>query len=346
MSNILKKCRNYNSIIARDRLKKQLFSLVEHGNERVIVLNSPAGSDKELVADTVVSHILCMQPTQAGACLNCASCRYLSAGTHPDYIEIAPESKNKNIAIADLRDKLQNDVYLMPQIADKRVWRIQGNALREDAQNSLLKVLEEPPSYAYFVITVDDKNSLLETLRSRSRIVDIPRLSKDELSYLLDEKTDVDAASKNIAVNFSAGLAELALNLANDEDLKSDRQKLFKWFIGFPKQSKADLLSKDFDFFMEYKDNYEMSFIFLESFMRDLILLSNLQADELSQEQLFNQDYKNVLINFQNKYAYNNKDLSAAIKALNNTKKRLEANANYKVTLAALLLKLGRIFKI
>ncbi len=341
MSNTLKRCNNYLDLPGRADLKTRLYSLVENAKDKVYVLAAEQGSDKELWANAIASHILCLNPDSNGACKECNSCRYLEASTNPDIKILEPESKGKNIPIKSIREDINAEIFLRPQISNNRVWVIDGNAIREDAQNSLLKDLEEPPTYAYFVIYIDDKTRLLPTLRSRAIEIDLPRLSDQELEDYLNSHGILDPDKKRLAMNFSSGLAKLALDLANNEELLGLRQNLFKNFINFLSHDASDILTVDFDYWNSIKDDVQVAFQFLLSFLRDWSLIVGEGDKKLDSDLFMNDDYIDYIRKVQKSRDLSVSNLSESIAIINDTDKKLKANSNFEMTINAMLLRLG-----
>lgn len=109
----------------------------------------------------------------ASPCGLCPDCYKAREGIHPDITVL--ESENVEIKIDELRNTVLGSVYIRPNEADRRVFIImQAQKLNDICQNALLKVLEEPPSYAAFLLVADNADGLLATVRSRCSIVKLP----------------------------------------------------------------------------------------------------------------------------------------------------------------------------
>ena len=338
MLNILKKCKNYNNLIGRNEIKNELIKLAQSMDDRFIVFVGSQGTDKEAWADALASNLLCETPGEFGACLECRACRYLENGTHPDYLEIKAEKDSKNIAIQTIRERVHAEINILPQLNNVKLWRIDANALQEGAQNALLKVLEEPPSYAYFILTIDDRTKLLPTLRSRAREIKIPAMSRADLNRLLDQHNVSDPNQRSLAINFSSGLPELALQLAEDEDLQEERKSIFKWFVEFLRARKVDVLTTSYDFWDKNKSSMDTNILFLQSFLRDMVLLK--ANPEVDKDSLLNQDMLNYLQRLNQEYKFSVENLSDALHTLNEVSKRSKANVNFEISICGMLLKM------
>jgi len=104
-------------------------------------------------------------------CGSCRHCRKLAAGVHPDLTRVTvPEDKRE--IVVDQARALRTDVYIRPNEGRRKIYIIDpADSMNSSAQNALLKVLEEGPSYAAFLLLADEPGKLLETVRSRCELL-------------------------------------------------------------------------------------------------------------------------------------------------------------------------------
>jgi len=164
------------------------------GLPHALLIAGPTGLGKRAFAEAIAARLLCERATRAEpACGQCDACRWFSAGNHPDFRWVIPEAdadelpveeaqaekstekpdkkKSKQIRVEQVR-ALADFVYVGSHRAKGRVIIVQpAEAMNAAAANSLLKVLEEPPSNIYFILVSDAYRRLLPTLRSRCRII-------------------------------------------------------------------------------------------------------------------------------------------------------------------------------
>lgn len=126
-------------------------------------------------------------------CLLCRDCKKAGEGIHPDVSYLAPAEGKKEIVVDQAR-ALRADAYIRPNEAGRKVYIIlPADALNPAAQNTLLKVLEEGPVYAAFLLVTARPGSLLETLRSRCETVTLPP-EEETPDPVLAERADKLAA--------------------------------------------------------------------------------------------------------------------------------------------------------
>jgi DNA polymerase III subunit delta' len=160
------------------------------------------GIGKSTFARAMAAHLLCETPQGDSACNTCASCRWFSAGTHPDFRHIVPEAEsdtddvpsnaeNKKASRQILIDQiraLEDFVYVGGHRNRARVVVIEpAEAMNVSAANALLKILEEPPATVYFILISSRWRRLLPTVRSRCRLLELPRPSMDQANAWLQQ---------------------------------------------------------------------------------------------------------------------------------------------------------------
>lgn len=129
------------------------------------LITGPAGAGKREMALALASALVCQG--ESAPCGRCVHCKKVAAGIHPDVITVAPAEGKRDILVEQVR-ALRSDVYIRPNEAGRKVYLIDpASALNPSAQNGLLKVLEEGPAYAAFLLLAEAAGDLLPTVRSR-----------------------------------------------------------------------------------------------------------------------------------------------------------------------------------
>ncbi len=101
-------------------------------------------------------------------CGKCADCVKSQKNNHPDIFETdGTHGKSKNFTVDAVRE-IRSDAFIVPNESDKKIYILKnGQNMNEQAQNALLKILEEPPAYVFFIIITTSKSAMLETVLSR-----------------------------------------------------------------------------------------------------------------------------------------------------------------------------------
>jgi DNA polymerase-3 subunit delta' len=188
-----------------------------------VLLTGPASSGKTTLARDLAAGLLCTDPDPAARpCRACRGCRLVASGNHPDLHWLAPEGPGRQIRIGDPRDpepgtirRFISELALLPVAGGARVAILeQAHRINEDAQNALLKLLEEPPAGVIIVLCADDEERLLPTVRSRCVRVRLGAVSSREIETWLGELGVADASSAARFARLSGGSPGLALAYA------------------------------------------------------------------------------------------------------------------------------------
>ena len=155
-------------------------------------------------------------------CGGCRACRKAAAGTHPDVFHTAPAPDKQEIAVDQIR-ALRADAYIRPNEGRRKVYVIApADAMNPAAQNALLKVLEEGPAYAAFLLVSDRPGKLLDTVRSRCELLSLPReeaLPGPELLERAETLAGLLLAGDELAC--AQALVELELSKPKAEELSA-----------------------------------------------------------------------------------------------------------------------------
>jgi len=139
------------------------------------IIASPSAEEREKMAIELACSFVC-DSKDLSPCHKCASCKNALAGVNPDVIDISRRTDDKGKTKRDIQVEqirhMAADAYVRPQSAEKKVYIIRDAGLMNDAaQNAALKILEEPPKYAVFILCADSAEMLLATIRSRCVII-------------------------------------------------------------------------------------------------------------------------------------------------------------------------------
>lgn len=212
------------------------------GRERLphaLLVQGAAGIGKTRFAQALGAAVLCETPRDGLACGECASCRWLEQGNHPDYREVVPEAAEEDDAAEEEAtakgEKPKSLVIKIEQIralADfmslsthRAGWRVlvlhPAEALHPNAANALLKTLEEPPPRTLIVLVSDRPARLLATIRSRCRVIALAMPAPAEaLAWLRAEGVPEPQA----ALAAAGGAPLLAQRLAEPDEAQFRRK--------------------------------------------------------------------------------------------------------------------------
>lgn len=222
------------SLAGNLQLKQQLLPrLTGRRLSHATIVSGPEGSGTHTLANILAQGLVC-SGTGDAPCGTCADCRKAAAGIHPDIITVRPEPDKKAVNVDQIR-QMRADAHIRPNEAPRKVYILEGaDRMQGEGQNAMLKLLEEGPVYAAFILLARNSGALLTTVRSRC---DHLRLSADE------------QAADEMLVNQAGRLAECWLS--GDEHAmmelcvpleKGDRQQVLA-LLGYLRQQLCDRLA-------------------------------------------------------------------------------------------------------
>ena len=209
--------KTFSEFRARRFLKEQLMRPVKAG--RIVhaqLFDGPSGTGKKTAAKLLARSMNC---TGVGEkpCNLCPSCLQFLSGNTPNLIEIKPE-KNV-IKIGDVRDEILKKISLRPDSGQMFILIHEADKMNENAQNALLKTLEEAPEYATFILLTDKSGALLPTIRSRCALFRFAPLTQEETrEILINEGVDENRADQEAYL--SEGSPGRALSRIKSETYK------------------------------------------------------------------------------------------------------------------------------
>lgn len=151
----------------RNNAQKKRIKAQAHGgtlSHAWLVLGGSAGSREELAA-YIAAALIC--PDGEAPCGSCAHCVKLAKGIHPDLIAIEKLPDKSGYVVDQVRE-IVRDAYIMPNEAPRKVYLIpNADEMNPNAQNAMLKIMEEPPARSAFILTTANSAAILDTVRSR-----------------------------------------------------------------------------------------------------------------------------------------------------------------------------------
>lgn len=191
-----------------------------HPLSHAYLITGGSGDSRAALADRLTAAYLCEGPNPP--CGQCRACRKVGGGAHPDVYRAAPAPDKREITVDQIR-ALRADAYVRPNEGRRKVYLINpADAMNPAAQNALLKVLEEGPAYAAFLLVSDRPGKLLDTVRSRCELLSLPRedaLPGPELLERAETLAGLLLAGDELAC--AQALVELELSKPKAEELSA-----------------------------------------------------------------------------------------------------------------------------
>ena len=289
---------SFEKIIGNDKVKTFLNKQIKENH----VLHSYLfvgidGIGKTLFAREYARKILCIDKEETEDCISCIK---WNSFNHPDFYQIEPE--NRTIKIEQIR-QMQERISEKPITSNKKVYLIiDSDTMTKEAQNCLLKTLEEPPEYISIILTTSNESKLLNTIKSRCMKIVFEPIEKQKIEEYL--KNDLQIQPSSGLINLSDGSIGRAITLEEEKEIYEQVNNVI--------------------------NNIEK---------QDLITTLN-NAEVLYKEKEKIQE----ILEYMNVSLYHTKEIRKlnCIQYVEETKKRILANANYDMCIDYLLMNLWK----
>ena len=188
------------------------------------ILNGEKGSGKKMLASLFAQTLQC-EKGGTEPCYECHSCKQAVSGNHPDIIWVTHEKPN-SISVDDIRTQVNNTVDIKPYQGPYKVYIIpQADMMTPQAQNAILKTIEEPPSYAVFLLLTENAETLLPTINSRCVMLKLRNIKDTLIKKYLMENLEIPDYKADMCTAFAQGNMGRAIMLANSDHFNEIREE-------------------------------------------------------------------------------------------------------------------------
>ena len=207
----------FKDIIGHEQIIEHLQNAI--GMDKVshaYIINGPDKSGKMMLAEAFAMALQCEKHGKE-ACMECHSCRQALGHNQPDIIYLSHEKPN-TISVADIREQINHDIEIKPYSSKYKVYIVdEAEKMNQQAQNALLKTIEEPPAYAVILLLTTNADAFLQTIRSRCVMLDIKPVSDEKIREFLMKKRQVPDYKAEVCAAFARGNVGRAVALASSE---------------------------------------------------------------------------------------------------------------------------------
>ncbi len=294
------------------------------------ILNGEDKSGKLMLAEAFAAALQCeekgMEP-----CGNCRSCKQAAGRNQPDILYVSHEKPN-TISVDDVRKQINDDIALKPYSSKFKIYIVdEAEKMNVQAQNALLKTMEEPPSYAVILLLTVNADSFLPTILSRCVRLDLKPVSDEKIRKYLIEQKQVSKDQADICVAFAQGNVGKAIRLSDSEnfnEMKNSAISLIKRLDEIDLHGMMEAVKKITDYKLEINDYFD----FIMIWYRD-VLLYKATADA---NRLIFRDEVYSIKKAPSHSSY--EGIETILTALDKAKDRLRANVNFELLIELLLL--------
>ena len=321
----------FQDIIGQQQIKEHLQNAISTGKiSHAYIINGEKSSGKEFIAKVFAMALQC-ERGGTEPCQECRSCKQALSGNHPDIIKVFHEKPN-TISVDDIRTQVNGDIAVKPYSSAYKVYVInEAEKMTPQAQNAILKTLEEPPEYAVLLLLTANVNSLLPTIRSRCVVLDMKPVADSLVKEYLCRQLAVPDYKAEVCAAFARGNVGKAKMLATSEEfenVKTEALALLKYIQDMDLNEIVAAVKKIMQYKLEIQDYLDICAIWYRdallfkatSDMNHLIFREEIQALRRTAQRSSYEGIENI------------------IKALDTAKRRLDANVNFELVMQLLMM--------
>lgn len=322
---------DFSEIIGHDKIIEHLQHAIRLRKiSHAYILDGEEGSGKMMLASAFAQTLQC-ERGQENPCGVCRSCVQAMSGNQPDIIRVTHE-KPGSIGVEDIREQLCGDILIRPYSSPWKIYIVdEAEKLTVQAQNALLKTIEEPPAYGVILLLTTNAEAFLPTILSRCVTLKL-RPVKDSLirAYLM-EKLHVPDYQAEVCAAFARGNVGKAKRLAESEHFSELRDHVIH-LLRHLREMEIHEITEGVRKALEYKADIDDYLDLMALWYRDVLLFkATRQIDGL----VFSEEINHISAQA-SKSSY--EGLEHIIEALEKAKVRLRANVNFELTMELLLL--------
>ena len=321
----------FTDIIGQEQLKEHLQNAIAMNKvSHAYLINGERSSGKEFAAKVFAAALQC-EKGGAEPCGECHSCIQEKSGNQPDIIFVSHDKPN-TIGVEDIRTQINNDIGIKPYSSPRKIYIMnEGEKMTVQAQNALLKTLEEPPEYAVILILTTNVDALLPTILSRCVVLNMKPVPDHKVKKYLMEELQIPDYKANICVAFARGNIGKAKMLASSEEfekVKEEAVTLVKYINDMDISEVVKAIKKISEYQFDVTDYLDI----LSVWYRDVLLF---KATKDANSLIFKNEIQYIR-KVADRSTY--EGIETIVKALQQAKRRLEANVNFDLTMELLLL--------
>ena len=340
---------DFSEVFGYDELKEYIHEMVLSGKiKNAYMFVGDEGSGKRTIAKRFAKTIQCETVekkledhtaviSDIVPCDKCHSCLQAMSVNNPDIITIERLEGKKSISVEEIRDKLINDVVIKPYACKYKVYIVVGaEYMTIEAQNAILKTLEEPPEYAVIILLTANEKLILPTVRSRCEIINIPAMP-DEMVLEYFEKNfggneGVTEDDLKFAEHFADGKIGRGSITFTNPDFKKLKRDVLEVVLNIEDMSLNDMMNyvRRADMYTDLGVDYFFDLMLL--WYRDLLLFESTR----DANGLIFKDYLTDISRQAQILSY--EGIDSITDAIENARKRLHANVSFELVMELLFL--------
>jgi len=320
----------FRDIIGQEMTVRHLKGAISSGKvAHAYIFDGEKGMGKKTLSSVFVKALLCEESVEnredTEPCGVCHSCIMADSGSHPDIIVVTHEKPN-SIGVDEIREQVVNDVLIRPYGGKRKVYVIpDAHLMTVQAQNALLKTLEEPPGYAVIILLPDNRDMLLPTLISRSVCLSMRALRDEDIYRYLKDKKGLSEYEADTLVSFAGGNLGKAELLSESDEFRELWEEVKTLLTGIRRMSDIEV-SQAASKAQQRKDRKEDYLSLLLLWFRDVLFIKSGGDDE---RVIFKGEIRELS---EEAGYYSFEHINNIIEAVKDARSKMESNVNPEYT--------------
>ncbi len=232
---------SFASVIGQTSIKDHLKKSLQTGKiSHAYIFFGEKGSGKKTLADLFARALQC-ESGGAEPCNQCTSCKQALNRNQPDILYLQHEKPNI-ISVDEIRRQVNNDIGIKPYSSHRKIYIIdEAEKMNAQAQNALLKTLEEPPSYATILLLTTNLEAMLQTIRSRCVTLTMKPVPDVDIQRYLMREVQIPDYKAGICAAFARGNVGRARDLAVSAEFEALKEETMELLGHLQEKSYSDL---------------------------------------------------------------------------------------------------------
>ena len=323
----------FKDVVGHKELLQYIENAVNHqAVSHAYILSGEKGSGKRMLANLFSMALQCQnRGEKAEPCGSCQSCIQAKHGNHPD-IKVITHEKPSSIGVDDIRDQVNADIVIKPYANPYKIYIIpDAELMTVQAQNALLKTMEEPPEYAVLMLLSSNAEALLPTIQSRCVKLKLRNLRNTLIHRYLVEQLDVEEEKADVCVAFAQGNMGKAIMLSESESFAALREEVVRVLTHIDTMDYHELFSY-VKRATEYKISVDDYLDLIAIWYRDTLIYKATK----NVDQVIFKDQLSHIRELARRSSY--EGLEQVLDSIEKSKDRLRANVNFELTIELLFL--------
>ncbi|MGF7058431.1 DNA polymerase III subunit delta' [Brassicibacter mesophilus] len=325
---------DFNDIIGHEKIKENLQSAIKNSSvTHSYLFEGPRSIGKEKLAKVLAKTLLC-KASGAKPCNTCTSCIKFDSNNHPDFFIEEPQGdsfKKEQI------EEIQRSMRMLPYEGKRKVYILNDvNKMTQEAQNSFLKTLEEPPAYVVIIMTVINSYSLLPTIISRCQMLKFTPMQNRKIEEALINMYGKSSHEARFIASFSNGIIGRAISLSQSDEFKKLRDDVIS-IIDSTINSDSFKVFSISEFFEDKKEIIEDILDIILIWFRDLLIYKETGDSRF----LINMDKIDIVSSHCSKLP--KQKIHDIIEVVRSTKDNIYSKVNYQLSIEVMLLKMQEV---